>query len=62
MLGPQRLFPDGESAIQERLGFGVAPLGVVEPRQIAEAPGGVGVLGPQRLFEDGEGTLIELGS
>ncbi len=46
MLGPQRFFPDREGAQTERLGLLVAPLVVVEQRQVVEAGGGVGMLGP----------------
>ena len=59
MVGPQRFLADGEGALVERLGLRVAPLVVVERRQVVEAGGGVGVVGPQRFLADGEGALVE---
>ena len=36
MLGPQRLLADGEAALEERLGLGVAALGLVKQGEVVE--------------------------
>ena len=38
----------------ERLGLGVAALGLVQPGQVVEAVGDIGVLGAERLLADRE--------
>jgi hypothetical protein len=43
----------------ERLGFFIGAHLDVEPRQVIEAYGGVGVVGPERLSADLERLLIE---
>ena len=59
VLGPQRLLADGEAALEERLGLGVAALVLVQPGQVVERGAHVGVVGPQRLLADGEAALVE---
>lgn len=43
----------------KRLGFGVATLLIVEPRQTVETGGGLGVIGPQCFLPYREGALQE---
>ena len=59
MLGAQRLLPDGERPLVERLGLRIGARGSVEHGEIVEARGRVGMLGAQRLLPDGERPLIE---
>ena len=59
MLGTERLLPDGERALIERLGLRVLALGMVEQRQVVEARGHIGMLGAEGLLPDGERALIE---
>ena len=46
MVGPQRLLPDRQGPLVERLGLRVLALVVVEPRQVVEARGHIGMVGP----------------
>src|SRR5262249_49630362 len=48
-----------ESALIKRFDFPVSALGAVEPSQVAEAHGDIGVLGSKRLLADGERAPIE---
>ena len=59
MVGAQRLLPDRQRALVERLGLGVAALRVVEYGQVVEARGDVGVVGSQRLLPDRQRALVE---
>ena len=59
MLGAERLLPDRERALIERLGLGVAALGIVEHGQVVEARRHLGMLGAERLLPNGERALIE---
>src|SRR5262245_1875178 len=53
VLGPQRLLPDSQAALVERLGLGEAVLGCVQRVRVVERGGDVGVLGLQRLLAGG---------
>ena len=55
----QLLLIDGQGALQERLRFRILPLGFVEPCQVIEARGRVGVSLAQLLLVDGQGALVE---
>ena len=59
MVGAQRLLADGERALVERLGLGVAALGAIELGQVVERGADIGVVGAQRLLADGERALVE---
>ena len=59
VVGAQRLLADGERALVERLGLGVAALGAVERGQVVERGADIGVVGAQRLLADGERALVE---
>jgi hypothetical protein len=49
VLWPERLLPNRQRAVVERLCFGVAILGVVKQRQAVEALGHIRMLGASRL-------------
>jgi hypothetical protein len=59
MLGAEHLLGDGEVALVERLGLGVAALGAVETGEVVEGSGDVGMVGAERLLGDGEVALVE---
>ena len=59
MVGAERLLADGQGALVERLGLGVVAHRLVQPRQVVEAGGGVGMLGAERLLADGQGAPVE---
>ena len=59
MLRPQRLLPDPQRPLVERLRFGVLALGMIKHRQVVEAGGHVRVLRPQRLLPDPQRPLVE---
>jgi len=59
VIGAQRLLADGEAALIQRLGLGVAALGTVQPGQVVERGTDGGVVGAQRLLADGEAALIQ---
>ncbi len=59
MLWPQGLLPDRQRPLVERLGFGVAALGVVQRGEIVEAGGDVRMIGPERLLPDRQGSPLE---
>ena len=63
MLGSQGLLPDRQGAPVERLGLGVAALGVVEPRQVVEARGHARVTGSKFSchLKTGRPLLLGLG-
>jgi hypothetical protein len=46
MIRAQCLLPDRQGAYVEGLGLGVSALVGVQPREIVEASGGVGMIGP----------------
>ena len=59
VLRSQGLFANCQGTLMERIGFGVAPLVIVEQRQVDETVGHVRVLRPQGLFADRQGALKE---
>ena len=59
MIGTERLFPDRQRALVERLGIGIATLGVVKPRQIVQRHGDIGMIGTKRLFLIASAALVE---
>ena len=59
MLGAEGLLVDGEGAAEERLGLRIAAGVLVEPGQVVEPCGDVGVLGAEGLLADGEGAPEE---
>jgi hypothetical protein len=46
MIGPSRLLDDGQAALVERLGLGVAALRTVEEGEVVERDGSRGMIGP----------------
>ena len=54
MLWPERLFPNCQRALVERLGLGIFALIVEQPRQVVEAQSQIGMLWPERLFPNCE--------
>src|SRR3712207_7566975 len=59
VLGPQDLLFNGERPLVEGLGRGIAALEIIEPRQVIQARGDIGMLGPQDLLFNGERPLVE---
>ena len=59
MLGAEGLLADGERALVERLGLGVAAGVPVEQAQVVERVGDVGMLGAEGLLVDGERALVQ---
>ena len=57
MVGPQRLLRDGEAALVQRLGLGVAALALIQRGQVVQRRADIGVVGAQRLLADGEARL-----
>ena len=49
--------PDGERAAVQRLGLGIAALGVIQLGQVVEEQPNIGMVGIKCLFGDGERTL-----
>ena len=54
MIGPSRLLDDGQAALVERLGLGVAALRTVEEGEIVERDGNRGVIGPVEALGERE--------
>ena len=54
MLGAEGLLADGERALEQRLGLGVAAGVSVEQAQVVERGGEVGMLGAEGPLADGE--------
>ena len=50
MLRTERFFENRQRAAVERFGFGVVAHRPVNPRQVVEADGGVGMLQAERFF------------
>jgi hypothetical protein len=46
-------------ALEALLGFGRAPLGLVEQRQVVEVNGDIGMVRAKPLLTDGKGVLVE---
>ncbi len=59
MVWTERILPNGEGALEERLGLGVAALVLVHLGQVAERRRDIGVVWTERLLPNGEGTLEE---
>ena len=59
MRRPERLLPDRQRALEERLGFGILALGLVQSGEVVEALADVGMRRPERLLHDRQGALIE---
>ena len=59
MVGPERLLVGWRGALVERLGLGVAALGVVQPGQVVERRRDIGMVGAQRLLADAKRALVE---
>jgi hypothetical protein len=59
VLRPQRFLQDGQILLAEGLSLGIAPLSVVEHRQVVEALSDIRVAGPERVLADGQGALEE---
>jgi hypothetical protein len=57
VVGPEPLLPDGQGPAEERFGLGIAPLLIMERRQVVEAGGDVRMVGPEPLLRDGQGAL-----
>ena len=57
MVGTQRLLEDGQAALVQRLGFGVAALVAMELSQVVERYSDIGVVGSQRLLQDRDRAL-----
>jgi hypothetical protein len=59
MVGAQDLLSNGQGPLQQGFGLGVAPLGLIERGQVAEACGHVGLLGAESLLEERQGSLVQ---
>ena len=59
MVGRKCLLVDRDRTLIERLGLGIAALGIVELGKIVEGAGDIGVVGRKRLLGDRQRTLIE---
>jgi hypothetical protein len=59
MLRAKGLFPDRQCPLVKGLGFRVLALIGVEPPNVIEAGGHVGVLRPQRLFPNPQRPLVK---
>jgi hypothetical protein len=57
MVGSKSLLADRQGAFVKRLGLGVAPLILVEPGQVVEVAGDIGMVGSERLLVDREGAF-----
>ena len=57
--GPRAFSNTASRAFVERLGLGVAALGLVQRGQIVEADSHVRVVGPEGLLGDSQVTLVE---
>ena len=57
MIGAEGFFTNGEAALVERLGVGIAALAVVKRGQVVERRGDIGVVGAEGFFADGEAAL-----
>ena len=57
--GPSAFSPIAQRALVERLGVGVAALGLVQRGQVVERGGDIGVIGAERLLADRESALVE---
>src|SRR5260221_13535415 len=59
MRGAERLLPDREGAIVERLRLGVAAQCLVQPSEVVEARSDVRMLRAERLLPNSEGALVK---
>src|SRR5207245_753579 len=59
MVGAERLFPNRQGALVERLGFGIVAFLPIELRQIVEAVRNIRMVGAQRLVADRQRAFVE---
>ena len=59
MLRPERLLADRQGSPVERLGLGVAALGLVQKGQVVEARGDIGMRRSECLLVDHQGSPVE---
>ena len=59
MVGPHRLLEDGEAALVERLGLGVAALRIMKEGEIVERDGHRGMVGPVEALGERERLLCD---
>jgi hypothetical protein len=59
MIGAKAPLADGERALEERLGLGVAVLVSVEEAKVVKARGGNGMIRAEDALAEGEGALVE---
>ena len=59
VIGAERLLPDGQRALEERSGALIGALGVIEPGEVVQRVGHVGVIGAECLLADGQRALIK---
>ncbi len=59
MIGSERLLGDCQGPLEERLGLGVAALGMVQTGQVVEGGGDRGMARPEGGLVDLERALVE---
>src|ERR1700738_4957383 len=59
MFAPERLFPNGQRTLVQRLGLGVAAFVVIEQSQTVQRSCDIGMIAPERLFPNGQRTLVQ---
>ena len=59
MIAPERLFPNGQRTLVQRLGVGVAALAAIQRSQIVQRRCDIGMIAPERLFPNGQRTLVQ---
>src|SRR5260370_42142897 len=59
VVSAQLLLEDRQGSLQQRLRFGVLPLGLIEESKIVETDRCVGMAGSQLLLADRQGSLVQ---
>ena len=59
MIGTERFLPDRQRPLVERLGVGIATLGLVKLRQIVQRRSDIGMIGTERFLADRQRSLVE---
>ena len=59
MIGTEGFLRDGQRALVERLGLGVAALSLVEQSEVVQRPRDIGMIGTERLLVDRQRSLVE---
>src|SRR5438477_74594 len=57
MIAPERLFPNGQCSLEQRLSLNVAALTVIHRSQIVQRRCDIGMIAPERLFPNGQCSL-----